>query len=110
MACAMQRVADRLLKFEREHPDVAVSAVCAHEFGHITAIKYGLMKRLKDGQPSVKRSELHADFLAGYFAGVVQAPMTAFAFGFHTPMCGRWGARPMVLSAFVWRKAISSSA
>jgi hypothetical protein len=62
----------------REHPDVAVSAVCAHEFGHITAIKYGLMKRLKEGQPTVKRSELHADFLAGFFAGVRKLERPSF--------------------------------
>ena len=64
-----RRLLDRCLKM-REHPDVVVSAVCAHEFGHIAQHKYGLMKPLAAGQTTVKRIELHADFLAGYFAGV----------------------------------------
>lgn len=53
----------------REHPDVAISAVAAHEFGHIAQYKNGLTRRLAAGQTTVKRIELHADFLAGYFAG-----------------------------------------
>jgi hypothetical protein len=64
-----RKLLERCMK-AREHPDVAVSAICAHEFGHIAQYKYGLAKRLKDGQPTVKRNELHADFLAGFFAGV----------------------------------------
>lgn len=64
-----RRLLERCLK-SREHPDVAVSAVCAHEFGHIAQYKYELNKRLSARQSSVKRNELHADFLAGYFAGV----------------------------------------
>lgn len=64
-----RRLLERCLR-AREHPDVVVSAVCAHEFGHIAQYKYGLSKRLQAGQSTVKRVELHADFLAGYFAGV----------------------------------------
>lgn len=64
-----RRLLDRCLKM-REHPDVVVSAVCAHEFGHIAQHKYGLTRPLAAGQTTVKRVELHADFLAGYFAGV----------------------------------------
>ncbi len=55
---------------QREAPEVAVAAICAHEFGHIVQFKTGLYDRLIAGQPTVKRAELHADFLAGYFAGV----------------------------------------
>lgn len=55
---------------ERESPDAVVAAVCAHEFGHILQYKLGIEKPLRAGQPSVKRLELHADFLAGYFAGI----------------------------------------
>lgn len=54
---------------EREDPDVAVSAVCAHEYAHILQYKKQLMNRLQGGQPTVKRIELHADYLAGFFAG-----------------------------------------
>jgi hypothetical protein len=63
----------RMLKSHRsrpEAPEVAVAAVCAHEFGHIVQFKRRLQQRLLANQPTVKRIELHADFLAGYFAGV----------------------------------------
>ena len=53
-----------------EHPDAAVAAVCAHEFGHILQYKLKLKNTLLAGQPTVKRLELHADYLAGYFAGI----------------------------------------
>lgn len=52
-----------------ESPEVGVIATCAHEFGHIVQYKHGLQKRLAEGQPTVKRLELSADFFAGYFAG-----------------------------------------
>jgi hypothetical protein len=52
-----------------ESPEVGVVATCAHEFGHIVQWKHKLMTRLSEGQPTVKRIELHADFFAGYFAG-----------------------------------------
>lgn len=74
-----------------EAPDAAVVAVCAHEFGHILQFKLKLDKLLLDGQTTVKRLELHADFLAGYFAGVRKwekpsfnaavVAMTQFKFG-----------------------------
>jgi hypothetical protein len=53
-----------------EHPEVWVTATCAHEYGHILQYKRGLISGLKRGQRTVKRVELHADFLAGYFAGL----------------------------------------
>ena len=53
-----------------EHPDIAVTAVCAHEFGHIVQYKHGLHTRLFDGTGTKKRVELHADFLAGFYAGI----------------------------------------
>ena len=54
---------------ERENPEVNVLATCAHEFGHIVQYKHNLQGRLTNGQPTVKRAELQADFFAGYFAG-----------------------------------------
>ena len=64
----------------REHPDAVISAVVAHEFGHIAQYKYGLSKRLAAGQTSVVRNELHADFLAGYgMAQAVPGPLFTFA-------------------------------
>jgi hypothetical protein len=65
----------RQTRVELESPEVAVTAVCAHEFGHILQAKCGLYDRksslygaLVKGQETKKRIELHADFLAGYFA------------------------------------------
>jgi hypothetical protein len=52
-----------------EHPDVAATAICAHEYGHIVQYKLGLTPRLMAGQGTRKRVELHADFLAGFYAG-----------------------------------------
>jgi len=54
----------------KDSPEVAIAATCAHEFGHIVQYKYKLDAALKRGQSTVKRSELNADFFAGYFAGV----------------------------------------
>ena len=53
----------------KENPDVAVAAICAHEFGHVLQIKLGLDQNFAR-EPTVKRSELQADFLAGYYAGL----------------------------------------
>ena len=52
------------------HPEIAVAEVCAHEFGHIVQFKHGLIRTLSDRDSNNYRIELHADFLAGYFAGV----------------------------------------
>jgi len=56
------------LRGRREHPEIAVASVCAHEFAHVLQFKTGLFDRLNN-QPTVKRIELQADFFAGYFAG-----------------------------------------
>jgi len=53
-----------------EQPDVAAATVCAHEFGHILQYKLNLKPVLLAGQSTVKRLELHADYLAGYYAGI----------------------------------------
>ena len=64
--------------------DVSVAAICAHEFGHIAQFKHGLVDSLLSGARTIKRAELHADFLAGYYAGSRKRqrpdyPVTAFA-------------------------------
>jgi hypothetical protein len=71
----------RLLQRERsapDHPELAVASVCAHEFGHSVQFKKGLRQRLMVGQPTVKRLELHADYLAGAFAGFRQKEKPSF--------------------------------
>lgn len=72
-----QQLLQRLMK-SKEDPEVAVAAVCAHEFGHILQFKLGLDKVVGAGQPTVKRMELQADFLAGYFAGIRKLERPAF--------------------------------
>lgn len=52
-----------------EYPEVAISAVCAHEFAHILQMKRNLRAAFAK-ETTVRRVELHADFLAGYFAGL----------------------------------------
>jgi hypothetical protein len=46
-----------------------IVAIIAHEFAHIWAMQAGIINKINVGQKTVKRSELHADFLAGYFLG-----------------------------------------
>lgn len=53
-----------------DSPEVAIAGVCSHEYGHIVQFKYGLIPIVDAGQPTVKRSELQADYFAGYFAGL----------------------------------------
>jgi hypothetical protein len=55
---------------EISNPVVAVTAICAHEYGHIVQFQQrNFQETLLAGQRTVKRVELHADFLAGYYAG-----------------------------------------
>ena len=63
-----QRLLKRLMS-AREHPEISVAAVCAHEFGHILQFKRNLTEVVGAGQPTVKRVELQADFFGGFFAG-----------------------------------------
>lgn len=53
-----------------ESPEVAVATICAHEFGHILQFKHGLASIVDAGQPNGKRSELQADYFAGFFTGL----------------------------------------
>jgi len=47
--------------------DEIFGGICAHEFGHIFQFKNRL--NLDVGEENVRKSELHADFLSGYYAG-----------------------------------------
>ena len=60
------------------HPEIAVATVCAHEFGHIVQFKNGLIDRLQGSASTVRPAELHADFLAGYFAGMRKLARPSF--------------------------------
>ena len=81
----------REIMSRREHPEIGIVSVCAHEFGHIAQYKFGVYNRLVGSNRRIKRLELHADFLSGYFAGIrrLQHPnypaatfaLTQFGFG-----------------------------
>ncbi len=59
---------DRLMS---EDPiGASVLAVLAHEFGHVALYMSGKEAEVREGRPTAKRVELHADFLAGYYLGV----------------------------------------
>jgi hypothetical protein len=60
----------REIMSRRELPEIGIVSVCAHEFGHIAQYKYDVYDRLVGTDGRVKRLELHADFLSGYFAGL----------------------------------------
>lgn len=49
---------------------VSVLGVAAHEFAHIWQFHSGLYKVIRGNGPTVKRLELNADFLAGYYLGL----------------------------------------
>jgi len=49
---------------------VSVLGVCSHEFAHIWQFQSGLYKTIRGDGPTVKRLELNADFLAGYYLGL----------------------------------------
>lgn len=66
------------------HRDAAIVAVCAHEFGHVVAIKRGLQGKLVADPGSPFRGEQFADYMSGFFAGLRQLeepefPAVAFA-------------------------------
>ncbi|KOR29733.1 hypothetical protein TI04_07905 [Achromatium sp. WMS2] len=52
-----------------QNGDFTVMGICAHEFAHIVQYQYNVYNRLIHRQTTVKRAELHADFLAGYYIG-----------------------------------------
>lgn len=60
------------------HPEIAVATICAHEFGHIVQFKNGLINRLQGSASTMQPVELHADFLAGYFAGIRKLARPSF--------------------------------
>jgi hypothetical protein len=67
--------------------ELGIGAICAHEFAHIHQFKTGVTQRLVGRNGRVKRQELHADYLAGWFAGHRRAERPDFpAVGFATAL------------------------
>ncbi|MBY3216685.1 hypothetical protein HFO21_20375 [Rhizobium laguerreae] len=59
---------------------MTILAIIAHEFGHIIQFKRGLREVLLEQQSTVKRLELHADVLAGYYLGRRKAQTPSLSF------------------------------
>jgi hypothetical protein len=53
----------------RDPSGMSILAIIAHEFGHIAQYRRQVMEELNAGSHSVRRSELHADFLTGCYLG-----------------------------------------
>jgi hypothetical protein len=58
----------RTIMQQPEYPEIGIVTVCAHEFAHIVQFKTGIYDNLVVGD-RVKRLELHADFMSGFYAG-----------------------------------------
>ncbi|MEQ1755843.1 MAG: metalloprotease [Micropepsaceae bacterium] len=56
---------------------VSVLGVCSHEFAHVWQFQSGLYKTIRGDGPTVKRLELNADFLAGYYLGLRKSAVPA---------------------------------
>lgn len=59
------------------NPVAGALSICAHEFAHIVQYRYAyndvhVIDILVKDQPTVKRAELHADFLAGFYIGTAK--------------------------------------
>lgn len=78
-----------------EHQTAALGAVCAHEYGHILAEKLVRqdLEQLKMADKSIARSELFADFVSGYYAGVRKINQEDYAAGIHALNQFRFGDR-----------------
>lgn len=59
----------RSLIHENHDNGIVVIATIAHEMSHIVQFHHNLQPRLMAGQRTVKRVELHADYLAGFYLG-----------------------------------------
>jgi hypothetical protein len=54
--------------YNYDNTGMTIIAIMAHEFAHILQGNRGYLQRIRNGYPL--RSEINADFLAGYFLGV----------------------------------------
>lgn len=49
---------------------ISVIAIAAHEFGHIIQYNKGIQGVLRGGERTVRKIELHADYLSGWYLGL----------------------------------------
>lgn len=55
---------------EYDPSGVTLLQTAAHEFAHVWVYQQGLFEKIRGGQSTVKRVELHADFLSGFYLGL----------------------------------------
>jgi len=70
---------------------VSIMAIAAHEFAHIWQGTSGNLKRLRVGNP--RKSEINADFLAGFFLGTRKLARKSLSFKAAGDLFDRLGAR-----------------
>jgi hypothetical protein len=58
---------------EIDSSGISIIQVSAHEFGHIHQYATGIYPDLKRGQQTSKHVELHADYLSGYYLGLLKS-------------------------------------
>lgn len=56
--------------FDYDPSGITFLQTAAHEFAHVWMYKSGQLDTLLAGRPTVKRAELHADYLSGYYLGL----------------------------------------
>lgn len=54
---------------EEDETGMAILALIAHEFGHVSQFRRDAIKVLNAGETTVRKSELHADYLTGCYLG-----------------------------------------
>jgi hypothetical protein len=64
--------------YEYDNSGMTIMAIIAHEFGHILQGTHGYLSRIRTGNP--QKSEINADFLAGYFLGMRKRRNAALQF------------------------------
>lgn len=62
---------------------ISVLAIIAHEFGHICQFQQNLSAVLRGSDRTVRRIELHADYLSGWYLGVLKK---------HNPSVSLWSS------------------
>jgi hypothetical protein len=51
---------------------ISVLATLAHEFGHIMQYASGQSSRIRGNSPTTKRTELHADYMSGFYIALLK--------------------------------------
>jgi hypothetical protein len=64
--------------FDFDRTGTTIVTIIAHEFGHVVQGQRGLLDQLRTGFP--RKSEINADFLAGYFLGLKKKERPSLSF------------------------------